>query len=40
MDKYERDYVIMPYDIIAFDVKAKKDDAEEKRVELHLHTKR
>ncbi len=39
MDKYERDYVIMPYDIITFDVKAKKDTAENKRVELHLHTK-
>ena len=39
LDKYERDYVIMPYDIITFDVKAKKDEAEVKRVELHLHTK-
>ncbi|MBQ3008475.1 MAG: PolC-type DNA polymerase III [Oscillospiraceae bacterium] len=39
MDKYERDYVIMPYDIVTFDVKSKKDNAELKRVELHLHTK-
>ncbi len=39
MDKYDRDYVIMPYDIVTFDVKARKDMAEEKRVELHLHTK-
>ena len=39
MDKYERDYVIMPYDIVTFDIKAKKDTAETKRVELHLHTK-
>ena len=39
LDKYERDYVIMPYDIVTFDVKAKKDNAETKRVELHLHTK-
>ena len=39
MDKYERDFVIMPYDIITFDVKAKKDTAEQKRIELHLHTK-
>ncbi|MEG3030164.1 MAG: PolC-type DNA polymerase III [Oscillospiraceae bacterium] len=39
MDKYERDFVIMPYDIIAFDLVGKKDDAEVKRVELHLHTK-
>ncbi|MEG1800514.1 MAG: PHP domain-containing protein, partial [Oscillospiraceae bacterium] len=39
MDKYERDFVIMPYDIIAFDLVDKKDDAPVKRVELHLHTK-
>ena len=39
MDKYERDYVIMPYDIISFNLQEKKDTAEEKRVELHLHTK-
>ncbi|MBQ7817127.1 MAG: PHP domain-containing protein, partial [Oscillospiraceae bacterium] len=39
MDKYERDFVIMPYDIIAFDLQKKKDTAEVKRVELHLHTK-
>ena len=39
MDKYERDYVIMPYDILSFDLQEKKDTAEKKRVELHLHTK-
>ncbi len=39
MDKYERDYVIMPYDIVSFDLVPKKDNAEVKRVELHLHTK-
>ena len=39
MDKYERDFVIMPYDIISFSLQEKKDTAEEKRVELHLHTK-
>lgn len=38
-DKYERDYVINPYDIITFDVNHKKDKSEKKRVELHLHTK-
>ena len=39
MDKYERDFVIMPYDIVSFDLQKKKDNAEQKRVELHLHTK-
>lgn len=39
MDKYERDFVIMPYDIITFDLVEKKDAAPVKRVELHLHTK-
>ena len=39
MDKYERDFVIMPYDIISFSLQEKKDTAEQKRVELHLHTK-
>lgn len=39
MDKYERDFVIMPYDIVSFDLQEKKDTAETKRVELHLHTK-
>ncbi len=39
MDKYERDYIIMPYDILSFEIESKKDEAEEKRVELHLHTK-
>ena len=39
MDKYERDFVIMPYDIVSFALQEKKDTAEQKRVELHLHTK-
>lgn len=39
MDKYERDYVIMPHDIVTFSVAPKKDKAEKKRIELHLHTK-
>lgn len=39
MDKYERDFVIMPYDIVTFSLQEKKDTAEVKRVELHLHTK-
>ncbi|MEG2192047.1 MAG: PHP domain-containing protein, partial [Oscillospiraceae bacterium] len=39
MDKYDRDFVIMPYDIISFDVKDKVDESEQKRIELHLHTK-
>ncbi|MBQ5781875.1 MAG: PHP domain-containing protein, partial [Oscillospiraceae bacterium] len=39
MDKYERDFVIMPYDIVSFSIQEKKDTAEQKRVELHLHTK-
>ncbi len=39
LDRYEKDYVIMPYDILSFDLEPKKDTAENKRVELHLHTK-
>lgn len=39
MDKYERDFVIMPYDIVSFDLVEKRDEAPVKRVELHLHTK-
>ena len=39
MDKYERDYVIMAYDIVTFSVHDKKDTMENKRIELHLHTK-
>ena len=39
MDKYERDWVINPYRIVMFDVPEKRDEAAEKRVELHLHTK-
>ena len=38
-DKYERDYVIYPYDVLKVSRKKRMDDAEEKRVELHLHTK-
>ncbi len=39
MDKYERDYVIMPDDILSFELETKKDTAVKKRIELHLHTK-
>lgn len=39
MDRYDHDYVIMAKDIVMFDIKHKKDNAEEKRIELHLHTK-
>ncbi len=38
-DKYERDYVIYPYDVMIVERKAREDTAEQKRVELHLHTK-
>ncbi len=38
-DKYERDYVVYPYDVLKVVRKARQDTAEEKRVELHLHTK-
>ena len=38
-DKYERDYVIYPYDVLKV-VRAKRQDtAAQKRVELHLHTR-
>ena len=39
MGKYDNDYVIMAHDIVTFEVNGKKDNAEVKRVELHLHTK-
>ena len=39
MDKYDHDYVVSPYDIVTFRVDPKRDEAPEKRVELHLHTK-
>lgn len=38
-DKYEHDYVLMPYDVLQVERKRRRDDAPEKRVELHLHTK-
>ncbi len=40
-DKYERDYVLYPYDILQVERKAREDTAPEgqRRVELHLHTK-
>ncbi|MEG1074486.1 MAG: PolC-type DNA polymerase III [Ruthenibacterium sp.] len=38
-DKYERDYVVYPYDVLKVVRKKREDTAETKRVELHLHTK-
>ena len=38
-DKYERDYVVYPYDVLIVERKQREDNASEKRVELHLHTK-
>ena len=40
-DKYEHDFVIMPYDVLQVERQQRQDDAPEgeKRVELHLHTK-
>lgn len=38
-DKYAQDYVIMPTDILKVVREKRKDTADEKRVELHLHTK-
>ncbi len=38
-DKYERDYVVYPKDILKVDHKKRTDNAQKKRVELHLHTK-
>lgn len=37
-DKYDREITIRPNDIMVFDKLLRKDEAEEKRVELHLHT--
>lgn len=39
LDKYVGDYVLYPYDIMLVEKKKKTDDAEEKRVEMHLHTR-
>ena len=38
-DKYERDYVVYPYDVLQAERRKREDNAEHKRVELHLHTK-
>ncbi|MEG1010749.1 MAG: PolC-type DNA polymerase III [Ruthenibacterium sp.] len=38
-DRYERDNVIYPNDILKIVRKQREDNAEQKRVELHLHTK-
>ena len=40
-DKYEHDFVIMPYDVLQVEREPRQDTAPEgeKRVELHLHTK-
>ncbi len=38
-DKYERDYVVYPYDVLQAERRPREDHAPEKRVELHLHTK-
>ena len=40
-DKYEHDYVILPYDVLQVERAQRQDTAPEgqKRVELHLHTK-
>jgi len=37
-DKYDREVSIRPYDIMAYKKLPRKDEAREKRVELHLHT--
>ncbi len=37
-DKYDKDVTIRPFDISIIKQKKKKDTAEEKRVELHMHT--
>ena len=38
-DKYERDYVVYPYDVLTVERRQREDNAPEKRVELHPHTK-
>lgn len=37
-DKYDREVIIRPYDIMTAKKIERKDDAENKRIELHLHT--
>ncbi len=39
-DKYEHDYVFYPHDVLKATRQKRTDDAPEKRVELHLHTKK
>jgi len=38
-DKYEHDYVLYPYDVLEVERARRTDDAPQKRIELHLHTK-
>lgn len=38
-DKYERDYVFYPSDVLKVVRRQREDTSEQKRVELHLHTK-
>ena len=38
-DKYQREIMLNPYDINKLEKATRTDDSEEKRVELHLHTK-
>ena len=38
-DKYEHDYVVYPYDVLQVERRKREDNAPQKRVELHLHTK-
>lgn len=38
-DKYEHDYVVYPYDVLQVERRKRQDNAPQKRVELHLHTK-
>ncbi|WP_407399771.1 PolC-type DNA polymerase III [Anaerovibrio sp.] len=37
-DKYDNDYVLFADSVLLVDVESRKDNAEEKRVELHCHT--
>ena len=38
-DQYEKDYVLNPYDVLKVVRRKRMDDAPQKRLELHLHTK-